>query len=121
MQNFKKKIDLRLYLVVALVIAVPTSQLKAATMIATERVISDMSAERYRVQVFMQRTDIHQKIVELGVAPTEASKRIASLSDAEVKEIAGQLDQLHAGGDGIYLGLGGLIILVILVYLLVRR
>jgi hypothetical protein len=116
-----KQINFRLFLVIALVFAVPISQLNAATMITTDRVISDMSAERDRVQAFLQRTDVQKKIVALGVSPTEATKRVASLSDAEVKKISGQLDRLHAGGDGIYLGLGALILLVILIYVLVRR
>jgi len=80
-----------------------------------------MTAERERIRDFVKREDVQKRIIALGVTPSEASARVASLSNAEVTKISGQLDKLPVGGDGIYLGLGALVLLAILVILLVRR
>lgn len=106
--------------IVALAIALPTSQTMASALIATDRVVSTMSAERDRVAAVLQRDEVQQKLVTFGVTPAEATQRLASLSDAEVSKIAGQLDNLKAGGDGIYLGVGALIIIALVVILLRR-
>lgn len=89
-------------------------------MISTETVVDDLASERARIYAFLEREEVEKKIVELGVSPTEASQRVASLSDSEVRQVAGQLDQLPAGGDGIYIGLGTLVLIGILLILLLR-
>jgi hypothetical protein len=56
-------------------------------------------------------------MVGLGVDPAEAAQRVAGLSDAEVQQIAGHLDQLPAGQSavGAILGAALLIFLVLLI------
>jgi hypothetical protein len=60
---------------------------------------------------------VRQQMVALGVDPAEAMGRVASLSDAEVQQIAGHLDRLPAGGDAVVAVIGAavLIFLVLLV------
>ena len=107
-------------IITILVLAVPTSQLTAG-MIRTEKIVEDMAAERDRISAFLEREDVQKKLVELGVDPAEADSRVAALTDREVAQIAGKLDQLPAGADGIYIGLGTLILIAILVFLIFRR
>ena len=53
----------------------------------------------------------------LGVDPEEAARRIASLSDEEVQQIAGRLDELPAGEGfvGVVIGAALIIFLVLLI------
>jgi len=106
-------------IILALALALPLGQAQAG-MITSERVIGDIATEREQIATFLQREDVEKKIIAWGVSPQEASKRVASLSDAEVKQIAGHIDELKAGGDGVYIGLGTLILLVILVILITK-
>jgi hypothetical protein len=49
----------------------------------------------------------------MGVDPQAARERVAALSDAELQAVAGNVQTLPAGGDGI-LGVAVLIFLVLL-------
>ncbi len=107
--------------IVMLLIAVVPMSAAQASMISTDRVVANMARDRERIRDFVQRQDVQKRIVALGVNPAEAADRVASLSNAEVAKIAGHLDRLPAGADGLYIGLGTLVLVVILVVLLVRR
>ena len=65
---------------------------------------------------FLERADVREQIVALGVDPNEAAARVRAL-DAQVREIAGQLDQLPAGQSAIGIIVGA-ILLVFLILLL---
>ena len=115
----KSSLFVRSFWIALLSITLPFTQAYAG-MISTERVVSDMGAERERIAVWLNRTEVRGKLVEWGVNPEEAGKRVASLSDAEVRQVASRMDQLPAGGDGIYLGLGALVLIGVLLILLLR-
>jgi len=71
-----------------------------AELVSTESVIAETfgpSDGRLRVAAFLGRADVQDQLAALGVDPAEAASRVAALSDAEIDEIAGQLDQLPAG------------------------
>ena len=40
-------------------------------------------------------------LIEQGIAPAEAQARVAALTDDEVRQAAGHLNELPAGGDGL--------------------
>ena len=86
---------------------------------STEQLLAagDGAAERARVMAFLERADVRQQIVALGVDPNEAAARVQALSDAQVREIAGQLDQLPAGQSAVGIIVGA-ILLVFLILLL---
>ena len=94
-----------------------------AGLVGTEQALSeaarpgDMQAQRSRVVAFIQREDVQRQIQALGVDPKEAAARVASLSDAEVAQIAGRVDQVPAGAGAaeIFIILG--VVFVILVVL----
>lgn len=67
-----------------------------------------------KVQSYLSREDIKKEFVKRGVSPQEVEKRIASLSDQELKRLAGQMDQAMYGGD-----VGGILIVVVLVLLII--
>lgn len=74
-----------------------------AGMVGTEEIFGQeqISAERARVMDALEREDVRQGLVGLGVDPQAARDRVLSLSDAEVHQMAGRLDQLPAGGDAL--------------------
>ncbi|KPV40421.1 hypothetical protein AN478_06405 [Thiohalorhabdus denitrificans] len=86
-----------------------------AGLVSTEQVVQDarMEAERARVQSFLERDDVRQQLERLGVSAEEASKRVDSLTDAEVRQVAGALDREPAGGDGLGTLVGGAIFVFI--------
>ena len=89
-----------------------------AEMVTTDQVIerSDPAEDRTRVMDFMLREDVQQQLTTLGVDPEEAARRVASLSDEEIQEIAGRLEELPAGeGVGAIVGAIVIIFLVLLV------
>jgi hypothetical protein len=96
-------------------IELPIIKSAHAGMISTARVVEMSRNEgEQKVQNFMSRKDVQAQFVKLGVNPEEASKRIAGLSDAEVRKIAGEIDSATIGGD-----VGGILIIVILVLLII--
>jgi hypothetical protein len=71
------------------------------------------SANRDKVQQFLQRDDVRQSLVGQGVNPDAARERVAALTDAEVADLAGRVDKAPAGGDAL-----GVILTVFLVLLI---
>ena len=100
------------------VVSMPLPRVQAA-LVSTEQLLAagDGAAERARVLAFLERADVREQIVALGVDPNEAAARVQALSDAQVREIAGQLDQLPAGQSAIGIIVGA-ILLVFLILLL---
>lgn len=70
-----------------------------AGLVSTEQVVEQRAAagDRARLTAVLLRDDVRDQMAALGVDREEALARIASLSDAEVRQIAGQIDQLPAG------------------------
>ncbi len=88
-------------------------------MVTTDRVIDEITIQddRARVMDFLVRDDVRQQLEALGIDPDEAAARADSLSDAEIMQIAGQLDELPAGQDALGAIVGA--ILVIFIVLLI--
>jgi hypothetical protein len=100
---------------VALSIALPGHYALAA-LVPTDSVADSAGATdaRGRVMQSLAREDVRAALTAQGLDPDEVQARVASLTDAEIQQIAGQLDQLPAGGDGL-----GVVIAVLLIILLV--
>ncbi len=90
-----------------------------AEMVTTDTVIQNYNSTEDRTQVmdFMLREDVQQQLTTLGVDPEEAARRVASLSDEEIQQIAGRLEELPAGEGGVGAIVG--VILIIFLVLLV--
>ncbi len=91
-----------------------------AALVTTEQAIEPAVSvdQRARVAAFLARDDVRRQMAALGVDPVEAAHRVASLSDAEVQKIAGQLDRLPAGQDGAIAALIGAALFIFLVLLI---
>lgn len=91
-----------------------------AEMVGTDHIIDrmDVEARRAEIAAFLARDDMRERIAALGVAPDEAAMRVASLSDAEVLQVAQEMDNLPAGqasGTSIVIILLLVIILVLVI------
>ncbi len=87
-----------------------------AGMISSERyqALADQvePSKRAEVEAFLQREDVRQQMVALGVDPELAHQRVAALSDAELAPLA-RLAEQPAGGSVV-----GAIVFIFLVLLL---
>lgn len=70
-----------------------------AGLVTTEQVVEQRTAatDRERLAAILLRDDVRQQMEALGVDRDEAVARLASLSDQEVQQIAGRIDELPAG------------------------
>ena len=88
-----------------------------AAVISTQDALSAevRDARETQVRATLARADVRQAMEQLGVNPVDADARVASLSDAELMQLQGQLDRLPAGGDSALVVIGiGFLVLVIL-------
>ena len=103
---------------VMFVVSVPIG-IANAGLISTEQVVERVAAaaDRARIFDFLARQDVRAKLTELGVDPAMAEARVAGLSDAEIRDITGRIDQLPAGQDvfGAILGTALVLFLVLLI------
>ena len=90
-----------------------------AGLVTTEQALDERTAGNHREQLIalFQRDDVRQQMEALGIERDEAIARLASLSDQEVQQIVGRIDQLPAGQSF----LGGVLIVagVVLIVLVI--
>jgi hypothetical protein len=94
-----------------------------AGMIATDEVMvqTAVQAERAKVRDFVARADVQTQLQQHGVTQQDAQGRVDALSDAEVQQLAGQIDTLPAGAASGAVAVVGLTVLLVLVtYVIVR-
>ena len=79
---------------------VPSAQ---ATMVSSEQVIASRAVQqdRERLHALFERSDVREQLLARGMDANAAKARVDALTDNEVADIAGKLDSLPAGGDGI--------------------
>ncbi|MEJ2310037.1 MAG: PA2779 family protein [Gammaproteobacteria bacterium] len=70
-----------------------------------------------RLQEILAREEVAEELVLRGVDPVAASERVAALTEEELASVAGQIDNLPAGGDAI--AVIGVVFLVLLILELV--
>jgi acetyl-CoA carboxylase carboxyltransferase component len=80
---------------VAAVFAV-LSGIAAAEIVSTEE--AAQQSDRERVQEFLQRDGVEDRLKQLGVAPEEARRRVDAMTPEEIQVVAGKIDTLAAGG-----------------------
>lgn len=109
-----------LMIVLTLLLSVPY-QAAFAALVGTDTML-DMSRgqeARETLKQFMALEDVRTTIVSQGIDPLEADARLNSLSDAEVIQLADQIDQLPAGGD--VLGLAIAVLVIVILVLVIMR
>jgi hypothetical protein len=72
-----------------------------ASIVGTDEVVSSAAASTARgaVDQFLARTDVRDAMQAQGVSPQAALARVNAMSDVEVAQLAGRIDQAPAGGD----------------------
>ena len=83
-----------------------------AAIVGTDAALA--TAQRDRVATLLDRAEVRAQLEAHGLLPADVKARVAALTDEEVAQLAGQLDRLPAGGEGII----GAIVLIFLVLLL---
>lgn len=83
------------------------------SMVATEARSNDLAA----VQAFMSRDEVRAELQSFGVDADAAALRVAALSDAELQQLAGRIDQQPAGAGA--LAVVGIVFVVLLILELV--
>ena len=66
------------------------------------------------INAALSRADVQAQLVSLGVDPANAVTRAAALSDAELAQVAQEMNNLPAGGDG-FLAVIGIVFLVLMI------
>ena len=87
-----------------------------AGIVETDQAVSHGLAgqDRAKISAFMERADVLAQLQAQGVTVGEAKARVYALTDDEAHKIAGKLDQLPVGGDGV-LGILFTIFIVLLI------
>ena len=71
----------------------------AAFAVPIESVDSARASDAFqKVDAFLGEQAVADQLVKLGVTPEQAKARLAQLSDAQLEELAAQVDTLRAGG-----------------------
>lgn len=99
---FRQTAFLLIVSILTLFIQVPMAQ---AALVGTQDALAmdadKTVAQRDAVRNFLQRNDVTAQLEKLGIKAEDAQARVDTLTDSEVASIAGKLDQLPAGGNGI--------------------
>ena len=84
-----------------LVLATQAVTLAEAQMVGTDAAINKYTAMANRSVLMdeLQRSEVREQIIELGVDPAEAEQRLAALSDEEISTILTQMENDSAGAD----------------------
>ncbi len=82
------------------------------------------AVETAKVQAFLEKKVVLQKLMDYGVSQEEAMAKIRSMSDSDLHRLASLTDRVAAGADdgiGILIGLAILIILIIVIMKLMNK
>lgn len=91
----------RVVIVSMLGLSLPMSPAQAKMVGTTEATAPAQSVElqREHIRTLLARQDVQAGLVKQGVEPAAVKARVDALSDDEVRQVSGKLDQLPAGGD----------------------
>lgn len=72
-----------------------------AGIVGTDKVAaaSHTQSERARIGAYLDREDVSKELQAQGISTDTAKARVAAMTDEEVRQVAGKLDQAPAGGD----------------------
>lgn len=86
-----------------------------AGIVGTEKVAmsAQSQSERERIHAFFEREDVSKAMQAQGVDVLAANARVDAMTDDEVHKVAGNIDNMPAGGDVLGLVLTVFIVLLI--------
>ena len=91
-----------------------------AALIDTGTVLDENQSREARdyIKQILAREDVRSALIAQGIDPLEAEARIASLSESEIIELADQIENLPAGGDGLGFVIAVLVIVVLVIVIM---
>jgi predicted flavoprotein YhiN len=94
----------------------------ADRMISTAEVVGEMSRAQTQAKIeeILSQEEIRTRLAKAGVSQEEISKRLATLSDKELRQLSDQIEQARYAGDGL-IGILVIVVLVLLVIYLAKR
>ena len=103
------------YAVIAMFMAGSFQVPAAADIVSTNQILMESKADATKAELgaLLQRSDVQEQLVSLGVDVADAQKRIDSMTDSELASAYGQLEMLPAGE-----GAAGLILTILLIFIL---
>ena len=96
-----------------ILVSAPLSTVHAA-LVTTDEVVADpiaASADREKIVNFLQQGAVRDRLVAMGVKPSEVEARLAALSPAELAQISDRIDQMPAGQSTIAVVVGAILII----------
>lgn len=67
------------------------------------------------VQASLESSVIKQRLIDFGLTPEETAKRLSTLSDGQIHQLAANLDAVQAGGDV----LGDVVVILLIVLIVI--
>lgn len=94
----------------------------ADKMIPTAVVVAEISRAQAQQEIeqILSKTEIRGELAKRGLSQEEISKRLATLTDAELRQLAKQMDQAQYAGDAV-ISLLVIVVLVLLIIYLAKR
>lgn len=101
----------------ALMAYMPTFASANGGMIATTTVVENISREQAQedVESYLAQVDVQNALMAQGVSAEEVKSRLASLSQQEMAQLSGQIQEARAGGILVT------ILVVVLIIFLIQR
>ncbi|MCG8683723.1 MAG: PA2779 family protein [Desulfobacterales bacterium] len=90
---------------------------RAAMINTTDYIKQEQSLTRDKLLSQLERSDVQERLVSLGVDPDDARRRIAGLSQEELTQMQQKMDDLPAGSN--LLAVLGILLIVLIVLELV--
>ncbi|MFO8024337.1 PA2779 family protein [Thiohalophilus sp.] len=86
-----------------------------AAMLGTDDILAgdSLQQERAHVKEVLQRDEVQDQLITLGVDPADAIERVDAMTEQEIQMLSGQLEELPAGAGA--LGLLAFVLVVLLI------
>ena len=91
-----------------------TGAASAAIVDTSALVTTDRASDLSSVRAGLDRADVRAKFEEMGVDATAVDRRIASLNDRELHQLAADMKNAPAGGDAVWIVGAVFIVLIVL-------
>lgn len=92
-----------LLIAVLMISSLPVAAAQTAGLVTTQSALQadTVSSDRERINDILARADVQDQLLAQGVSVDQVQDRVAALSNAEVSQMADQLDAMPAGAGGV--------------------
>ncbi|SHL88612.1 PA2779 family protein [Vreelandella subglaciescola] len=92
-----------LLIAILMISSLPVAAAQTAGLVTTQSALQadTVSSDRERINDVLARADVQDQLLAQGVSVDQVQDRVAALSNAEVSQMADQLDAMPAGAGGV--------------------